>query len=127
MLHAKRVREEENGEEERQRLPSRMVARARGASAEQQEGQEVRRRSHEGWSGKKMPVSLGAGDAEKAVGPATGKTQRRQQLAVCASDVRQGKSEQQGQARAASSRERTPSGKESKGAEVQAAEAHLEL
>ena len=38
-----------------------------GREREQQEGQEVRRRSREGRIGKKMPVSLGAGDAETAV------------------------------------------------------------
>ena len=59
---------------------------------------------------------------------ATGKTQRRQQLVVCASNVRRGKkSEQQGRARAAPSRERASSGNECKGAEVQAIEAHLGL
>ena len=44
-----------------------------GREREQQEGQEVRRRSREGRSGKKMPVSLGAGDAETAESQPQGK------------------------------------------------------
>ena len=44
-----------------------------GREREQQEGQEVRRRSREGRSGKKMPVSLGAGDAETAVSQPQGR------------------------------------------------------
>jgi len=40
------------------------------------------------------------------------------QLVVYASDVRQGKSEQQGRARVAPSRERVPSGKEYKEADA---------
>ena len=44
-----------------------------GREREQQEGQEVRRPSREGRSGKKMPVSLGAGDAETAVSQLQGR------------------------------------------------------
>ena len=50
-------------------FPVAKVARARSASAEQQEGVEALRRSREGegGSGKKMPVPLGAGDAVMTV------------------------------------------------------------
>ena len=44
-----------------------------GREREQQEGQEVHRRSREGRSGKKMPVLLGAGDAETAVSQPQGR------------------------------------------------------
>ena len=72
-----RVREEENEEKQRQRRASRKVARAqdRSASIRRARKCEVRRRSREGRSGKKMPVSLGAGHRDSGE-PATGKTQR---------------------------------------------------
>ena len=57
---------------------------------------------------------VGGWDAETVVSQHREDAER-MQLVVCASDVRQGKSEQQGRARVAPSRERVASGRECKG------------
>jgi hypothetical protein len=76
-----------------------------GREREQQEGQEVRRRSREGRSGKKMPVLLGAGDAETAVSQPQG---RRREDAIGRLRVGRasGTSERQGESRYMPSEER---------------------
>ena len=68
----KTPRGRKNEEKERQRLASREVARAKNGSTSNRRARKCVDAAAKGRSGKKMPVSLGVGDAETAVGQLQG-------------------------------------------------------